>query len=176
MRKHQNENCAEYCGDEGEKHIGRKLFHWKNPFFAFESKKLEIITTLFVAFALRHLSGGSLLRLMGGSYGLLSGSCGLLYGSSSLRRNIRSLYSLRSFIFGRIIAVEIFCKGLGLRHNIIEVRYGNCKQEDDRMTSFDTCQATILYPDKIFCKNEKKKDISRQTKLRELKLAALHNK
>lgn len=51
-----------------------------------------------------------------------------------------------------------------------------CKQEDDRMTSFDTCQATILYPDKIFCKNEKKKDISRQTKLRELKLAALHNK
>jgi len=44
------------------------------------------------------------------------------------------------------------------------------------MTSFDTCQATILYPDKIFCKNEKKKDISRQTKLRELKLAALHNK
>ena len=50
-----------------------------------------------------------------------------------------------------------------------------CKQEDDRMTSFNICQATILYPDKIFCKNEKK-DISRQTKLRELKLAGLHNK
>ena len=49
-----------------------------------------------------------------------------------------------------------------------------CKQEDDRMASFDTCQATILHPDKIFFKNEKK-DISRQTKLRELKLAALHN-
>ena len=32
-----------------------------------------------------------------------------------------------------------------------------CKQEDDRMASFYTCQATILYPDKIFCKNEKKK-------------------
>lgn len=32
-----------------------------------------------------------------------------------------------------------------------------CKQEDDRMASFDTCQATILHPDKIFFKNEKKR-------------------
>lgn len=31
------------------------------------------------------------------------------------------------------------------------------KREDDRMASCYTCQATILYPDKIFCKNEKKK-------------------